>query len=205
MATKVDAIANLRGSNLETSDPAVVPQHVVFTRSDGTIIESVGGGTQYTRGDIDSTPTGTAMMFEVDTATNEIDVVSSADPLPITPQPATANGLSTFRSLDLDETEEQVKATAGQVYGLWFSNTTAATIWLKFYNATAASVTVGTTTPLITLGLPGNSSDTISGVFSSTMGIAFDTAITVAATTGVADNDTGTPAANACIVNIFYK
>lgn len=205
MASKVDAIANLRGSNLETSDPAVVPQHVVFTRSDGSIIESVGGGTQYTEGDTDATTTGTAVMFKANTATNAIDVVSTDDPLPITPQPATANGLSTFRSLDLDETEEQVKGTAGQVYGLWFSNTTASTIWLKFYNATAAAVTVGTTTPVITLGLPGNSSDTISGVFSSTMGIAFDTAITVAATTGVADNDTGAPAANACIVNIFYK
>lgn len=205
MASKRGPIANIAGSSMNTTDPEVVPQHVVFTRSDGTIIESVGGGTQYTRGDIDSTPTGTAMMFEVDTATNEIDVVSSADPLPITPQPATANGLSTFRSLDLDETEEQVKGTAGQVYGLWFSNTTASTIWLKFYNATAAAVTVGTTTPVITLGLPGNSSDTISGVFSSTMGIAFDTAITVAATTGVADSDTSGPALNGCIVNIFYK
>lgn len=205
MASKVDAIANLRGSNLETSDPTVVPQHVVFTRSDGTIIEAVGGGTQYTRGDIDATPTGTAVMFEANPATNELDVVSTNDPLPTTPQPATANGLSTFRSLDLDETEEQVKGTAGQVYGLWFSNTTASTLWLKFYNGTAASVTVGTTTPVITLGLPGNSSDTISGVFSSTMGITFDTAITVAATTGVLDTDTTGPAANGCIVNIFYK
>lgn len=205
MASKVDAIANLRGSNLETSDPAVVPQHVVITKGDGTITETFGGGTQYTRGDLDATPTGTVAMFEVNTSTGEIDAVSANDPLPITPLPATTNGLSIFRSLDLDETEEQVKATAGQVYGLWFSNTTASTIWLKFYNATAASVTVGTTTPVITLGLPGNSSDTISGVFSSTMGIAFDTAITVAATTGVLDTDTAGPAANGCIVNIFYK
>jgi hypothetical protein len=37
------------------------------------------------------------------------------------------------------------------------------------------------------------------------MGIGFGTAITVAATTGVADNDTGAPAANDVIVNIFYK
>jgi hypothetical protein len=37
------------------------------------------------------------------------------------------------------------------------------------------------------------------------MGIKFDTAITVAATTGVLDNDTGAPGANEVIVNIFYK
>lgn len=202
---KVDRIANLAGSSLDTTDPTVVPQHVALTRTDGTVVESFGGGTQYTEGDTDASITGGAVMFETDTATHTIGAVSAASPLPTTPLPVTANGLSIFRSLDLDETEEQVKGTAGQVYGLWFSNTTASTLWLKFYNGTAASVTVGTTTPVITLGLPGNSSDTISGVFSSTMGIAFDTAITVAATTGVADNDTGATTANACIVNIFYK
>jgi hypothetical protein len=121
-----------------------------------------------------------------------------------TPQPHTAGGLSIFRSLDLDESEEEIKASAGQVYGVWFSNTATSTRWLKFYNATAASVTVGTTTPVLTLALPGNSSDDISGVFSTTHGIAFGTAITVAATTGVADADTGAPAANDVIVNIFY-
>lgn len=114
-------------------------------------------------------------------------------------------GLNTFRSLDLDETEEEIKATSGQVYGMWFTNTATTTRFLKFYNATAANVTVGTTVPIITLGLPGNTSDDISGVFSSAYGVKFDTAITVAATTGIADNDTGAPAANDVLVNIFYK
>jgi hypothetical protein len=41
-------------------------------------------------------------------------------------------------------------------------------------------------------------------VFSIPQGIAFGTAITVAATTAVADNDTGAPAANDVIVNVFY-
>src|SRR3990167_2720188 len=114
-------------------------------------------------------------------------------------------GLSIFRSLDLDESEEEIKATAGQVYGMWFTNTATTTRFLKFYNATAANVTVGTTTPVVTLGLPGNASDDISGVYSSAYGIKFDTAITVAATTGVADNDTGAPSANDVVVNVFYK
>lgn len=123
----------------------------------------------------------------------------------VTPQPHTTGGLSIFRSLDLDESEEEVKDSAGQVYGVWFSNMATSTRFLKFYNATAANVTVGTTTPVITLALPGNSSDDISGVFSTTMGIAFDTAITVAATTALADNDTGAPSANDVIVNVFYR
>lgn len=123
----------------------------------------------------------------------------------VQPQPHTTGGLTIFRSIDLDESEEEVKATAGQVYAVWFSNMATSTRFLKFYNATAANVTVGTTTPVITLALPGNTSDDISGVFSTTMGIAFDTAITVAATTGIADNDTGAPAANDVICNVFFK
>lgn len=123
----------------------------------------------------------------------------------VTSMPHTNGGLTIFRSLDLDESEEEVKATAGQVYSLWFTNTATTTRWLKFYNATAASVTVGTTTPVLTLGLPGNASDDVSGVFGGAHGFVFDTAITVAATTGVADADTGAPAANDVIVNIGYK
>lgn len=124
----------------------------------------------------------------------------------VTPQPHTAGGLTTFRSLDLDETEEEVKATAGQVYGMWVTNTATSTRFIKFYNATAASVTVGTTTPVLTIGIPGNSSDDISGVFNlGGQGAEFTTAITVAATTGAADADTGAPGANEVIVNIFYK
>lgn len=124
----------------------------------------------------------------------------------VNPQPHTAGGLSIFRSLDLDETEEDVKASAGNVYSVWVTNTATSTRFLKFYNATAANVTVGSTMPVITIGIPGNSSDDISGKFDGGgMGIFFDTAICVAATTGVADADTGAPAANDVIVNIFYK
>jgi sulfur transfer protein SufE len=120
-------------------------------------------------------------------------------------EPQAGNALSIFRSLDLDESEEEVKGSAGSVYTLWFTNTATSTRWLKFYNDTAANVVVGTTAPVLTIGLPGNTSDDISGVFSTAMGLGFDTAITVAATTGVADNDTGAPGANEVIVNIGYK
>lgn len=111
-----------------------------------------------------------------------------------------------FRSIDLDETEEDVKTSAGEVCSVWVTNTATATRWVKFYNATAASVTVGTTTPVITIGIPGNASDDVSGSFSVGGGcLAFATAISVAATTGVADTDTGAPAANDVIVMVGYR
>ena len=138
-------------------------------------------------------------------ANGTFNYAGTAAPMPVQVLPVADQGCDIFRSLDLDESEEEVKASAGCVYGLWFSNTATATRFLKFYNATAASVTVGTTTPVLTIALPGNTSDDISGVFSIAQGIKFSTAICVAATTGVADNDTGAPAANDVVVNVFYK
>jgi hypothetical protein len=115
--------------------------------------------------------------------------------------PRTTGGLTIFRSIDVDETEEEAKGTAGQVFGWYFYNDGAAEVYVKFYNATAANVTVGTTTPVLTIPIPAGAA---ANVFSS-IGVAFGTAITVAATTGVADNDTGAPAANQVVGNVFYS
>lgn len=117
----------------------------------------------------------------------------------------TAGGTTPYKNLDVDESEDQVKGTAGQVYWIHAINTTAAPLYLKFYNDTAANVTVGTTTPTLTFPVPANAdSDGAGFTLSIPNGIAFSTAITIAATTGVADNDTGAPGANALIVNLGY-
>lgn len=116
-------------------------------------------------------------------------------------QPRTGNGCTIFRSLDLDESEEEVKATAGNVYGYCFHNKAATTMWLKLYNATAANTTVGTTTPVFTMGLPAGASGNVGFPYP----VGFATAISAAVTTGIADNDTGAPAANDVSINIFYK
>lgn len=119
--------------------------------------------------------------------------------------PRTSGGMSIFKSIDIDETEEDVKTSAGQVFSISAFNHTAAPIYLKFYNATAANVTVGTTTPVLTFTVPGNAdSDGAGFVWNNEIGFAFGTAISVAATTGIADNDTGAPAANACSVMVGY-
>jgi hypothetical protein len=115
-------------------------------------------------------------------------------------KPTTAGGLTIFRSIDLDETEEEVKATAGQVFGWYIYNDGAAEVYVKLYNATAANVTVGTTTPVMTIPIPATSVANVE----FTNGIAFGTAITAAATTGVADNDTAAPAANQVVCNLLY-
>jgi hypothetical protein len=115
--------------------------------------------------------------------------------------PHTSGGYDTFRSLDLDETEEAVKASAGQVFGWYFYNDGAAECYVKLYNATTANVTVGSTTPTHTIPVPAGSAANCEFVG----GIQFDTAITAAATTGAADNDTTAPAASQLIACIFFK
>lgn len=111
------------------------------------------------------------------------------------------NGYLVFRSLDLDESEEEIKATSGYVYGYYIFNASASTRYVKFYNATAANTTVGTTVPVITIPLPAGAG---ANVYSEN-GVLFDTAITVAATTGLADADTGAPSANDVVVNVYYS
>lgn len=120
--------------------------------------------------------------------------------------PNTYGGCDIFRSLDLDETEEEVKATAGMVYLIHAMNMSASPLYLKFYNATAASVVVGTTTPVLTFPVPTSGDVNGAGfVLNIPQGLQFDTAITVAATTGIADASVGAPGTNELILTLGYK
>jgi hypothetical protein len=121
-------------------------------------------------------------------------------------QPHTAGGLLTFRSLDLDETEEDVKTSAGQVYMIRATNRTASPRYLKLYNDTAANVEVGTTTPQDTIEIPANANDhTVLMQSFGGHGVLFTTAICAAATTGLADADTGAPGTNDVVCTVYYK
>lgn len=110
-----------------------------------------------------------------------------------------------YKNIDVDESEDQIKASAGHIYWIHCMNLSAAVLYLKFYDATAANVTVGTTVPDLTFPIP-TQGDTNGAGFAISIpnGITFDTAITVAATTGVADNDSGAPGANTVILNLGY-
>jgi len=115
----------------------------------------------------------------------------------------TSGGTTFYRNIDVDETEDSVKASAGQVYWIQCTNLAASVIYLHFYNATVASVTVGTTTPDLTFAIPTQGDANGAGfVLTIPNGIAFGTAITVAATTTVGGS-TG-PAANEVLLNIGY-
>ena len=111
---------------------------------------------------------------------------------------AAAGGATPFYNLDCDESEDAIKASAGKLYALGAINRSTGVRYLKLYNATVANVTVGTTTPVLVIPLPTMADTNGAGVVLPipSCGIQFDTAITIAATTGFADNDTGAPGAN---------
>lgn len=116
-----------------------------------------------------------------------------------------SGGATPYKNIDVDESEDQVKATAGQIYWLHAINLSASVLFLKIYNATAANVIVGTTVPDFTFAVPSNGGTDGAGfVLPMPVGTEFDTAITIAATTGVADGDSGAPGANEVIVNMGF-
>lgn len=116
---------------------------------------------------------------------------------------AAAGGCTPYKNLDCDETEDEIKATAGKLFWIHVMNLHASsTRYIKFYNATATNVTVGTTVPVLTFPVPANVAGFTIGF--GPQGTQFDTAITVAATTGFADNDTGAPGANEIVLNAGY-
>ena len=101
--------------------------------------------------------------------------------------PPSTGGCSIKRIVSAGTSDDltSVKATAGQVYGIYATNVNAAIRYIKFYNILNTSVTVGTSAIALTVGLPAASAQNIS-FFG---GIEFDTAISFALVTGVADND----------------
>lgn len=115
--------------------------------------------------------------------------------------PHTAGGVSIVNNLDVDESEDAIKATPGQLYGLILGNRTAAIRYVKLYNDTVANVIVGTTVPVMTIVLQASQSM----VLEWSKGIAFSAAITIAATTGFADADTGAPGANDVVATALFK
>jgi hypothetical protein len=80
------------------------------------------------------------------------------------------------------------------------NNNSATLAYLRFYAATQANVTCGTNTPSDRALIPTNTS----GATLPTP-VYYPSGLTVCVTTGIADNDTGAPAASTYLVSIYTK
>lgn len=131
--------------------------------------------------------------------------VSAEGGLWVTPTPSTAGGLSTFMASGSDgssilvATAQAIKASAGAMYGYYAYNPEAAVTFVHFYNTAAASVTVGTTNPMMTFAIPAGAAANLSFPH----GVAFsNTGWSCAATTTAGGNTA--PGTGVSLV-VWYK
>jgi hypothetical protein len=97
-----------------------------------------------------------------------------------------------------------IKASPGQIYGVRAMTNAAVIGYLKIYNATSASVGVGT--PQDTVVIPAPSGGGGGGIYEThTNGTAYSVGITAILTTGIQDTDASVPAANTFMITIFWK
>lgn len=107
--------------------------------------------------------------------------------------------LKTYENIDLGVTGQVVKASEGQLYGGLCSNNQASNArYLKFYDKATAPTEADT--PKFRIRLPANQVTS----FSLPGGIRFANGISVRASTGVANADTGATTTNDVVVALFY-
>lgn len=106
---------------------------------------------------------------------------------------ATVTGTTIYSNTALTNTDVTVKAGAGRVYAWDFYNPNATDVYVQFWNALIASVTVGTTPPLFSVRIPANSGRD----YVSVVPVAYATGIAIAATTTAAGGTAPTTAIEA--------
>lgn len=122
----------------------------------------------------------------------------------VAPYAHTAGGFTPFRLVSAASANAtNVKASAGTLGAIVVSNVNAAIRYLKLYNL-AVAPTVGTSTPVFIVPIPGNTAGAGCVVPLPPQGLAFSTGISFALTTGVADADTGAVAASEISVSLAY-
>lgn len=143
----ISPIANVPGTSRSHGGyPSLL---VEIVDSNGNQITSFGGGTQYTEGDVDSTITGTALMFEggsntlvaaTGDATNglDVDVTRVQSTVTVDSELPAAAALS-------DSLSNPTTPLIGAAMVYWDSN---ATVWKRFEPAADGSSANGATTTL---------------------------------------------------------
>ncbi len=165
--------------------------------TDTTVGVTEGSGLNYGVDDISGTkyPYFKASFGGSNTFTH----VSTSDPMPVQDYPNTTGGCTSIRLSDIDETEETVKGSAGQLYGFEAYNADASNdAFLHFYDATAPDTS--SDTPKLSFLIEAGTSKQVT----FEKGIPFATAITVGSLTTWAPGATG-PDANEINGTFWYS
>ena len=108
-----------------------------------------------------------------------------------------AYGASMFFNSALSTTVQSVKSSAGRLYGWYIYNPNGSVEYVQIFNVASGSVTLGSTTPTLSLGIAPNMSGSARDIFPG----LFATAISCAATTTPTGN---TAPGTGLVVNLFY-
>lgn len=109
---------------------------------------------------------------------------------------ASESGFLTYRNTAITNTAVPIKASAGTLHGWNFINHNTIPVYAKFYNLPSGSVVVGTSPVSLTLLLPPGDGTTPGGRTLAPNLIPFEvfsTAMSMAVTTGSADNNSTAP------------
>jgi hypothetical protein len=200
-----DSAATIQGSNLEPSSASVNSVGALQVNIDS----SFQTGTSLLRSEDASISEGGPLIMagarRIDTLSGNPGAVgdagfinqTSTGALWSTLTPSTTGGWSPYKASALTNTAVTVKASAGNLGGYHCFNPAAAATYIQIYD-TAGAVTVGTTTAVLSFGLPASGGGNVE--FAN--GVNFASAIKVAATT---TGTGGTAPATAAECNFLYK
>jgi len=146
-------------------------------------------------------PAGTNNIGDVDVLSVPALVASTATIGDVGLVGRTTGGLTLHRRLSTGTDSTNVKASAGQLFWAFVTNTNASARYIKFFNS-ASAPTLGAGTPVLTFMIPPGSSGL---QITAEQGLAFGAGIGYTLSTGAADTDTGVVAANEVIVNLGYR
>lgn len=169
-----------------TAIPVTIAQDVTLPIT-GSVTATFGAGANVIgKVGIDQTTPGT---------TNAVQII-----------PGTSGGLTMYHAIVPNNvTGVVVKNSAGQLYSITLANNSANLGFLHLYN-TSTAPTAGAGTIVKTLIAPAPAAGGGGGlVFAEPNGMAFSAGISYTFTTGIADTDTGVPAAATYSIDLNYK
>lgn len=200
---QVDVVTSALPSGAATAALQTSSEAILTTiDADTSALAGCVGGTEIQVDVVGSLPAGTNAIGKL-AANSGVDIgdvdVLSLPAVNIARNATSTDGVTYFRDADVDNTAQVLKAAAGLLKGYFIHNPNTTTVYVHFYNVASGSVTVGTTTPNMTFGIPAEQSANLAWE----PGIEFSTAITYAATTeadaGATDPTTG------LIMTAFYE
>jgi len=113
---------------------------------------------------------------------------------------ATPSGLKLYHNTDLDEVKAGITTASTVVHSIDIDNGNAAEVFLKLFNVTVGSVTIGTTPAQTVIMVPASTRL----VIPIPGGWTYGTALTAAVVLLAIENDATDPGATAVVLRLIY-